>query len=149
MKGLSAVLLCKEAGLNPWWVVVGALLSVFGHSFSVFLKFKGGKGVATGLGMVIGLDPVIAGTAVVGWGLLALITRYISVASILASVSVPVQMFLWEARGIDTAYKVLAAAAALMIVLKHASNIKRLAAGTESRIGQKVSVEGETGGDSS
>ena len=149
VKGLSAVLLCKETGLDPWWVVVGALLSVLGHSFSVFLRFKGGKGVATSLGVIIGLDPVIAGTAFVGWGLLVLITRYISVASILASASVPAQMFLWEARGIDTAYKTLAAVAALMIVLKHASNIKRLAAGTESRIGQKVSAEVETGGDSS
>ena len=148
-KGLAAVLLCKGIGLNPWWVVVGSMLSVLGHSFSVFLRFKGGKGVATSLGVIIGLDPVIAGTAFVGWGLVALITRYISVASILASVSVPLQMFLWEARGVETAYKVLAAAAALMIVLKHTSNIKRLAAGTESRIGRKVSVEGEAGGDSS
>ncbi len=147
VKGLAAVLLCKEVGLNPWWVVVGAMLSVLGHSFSVFLKFRGGKGVATSLGVIIGLDPLIAATTFVAWGLLVLITRYISVASILATVSVPTQMFLWEARGIDTAYKVLATVAALMIVIKHASNIKRLAMGTESRIGQKVDVEQEGGGD--
>ena len=109
----------------------------------MFLRFKGGKGVATGLGIIIGLDPVIAGMAVVGWGLLVLITRYISVASIVAAVSVPAQMFLWEARGVDTAYKILATVGALMIVLKHVSNIRRLAAGTESKIGQKAAAGGE------
>ncbi|MGB9620670.1 MAG: glycerol-3-phosphate acyltransferase, partial [Armatimonadota bacterium] len=59
-KGLAAVEICRRFGLSEWWIVAGGLLSVFGHTFSVFLAFKGGKGVATALGVVIGLCPVIA-----------------------------------------------------------------------------------------
>lgn len=147
VKGLGAVLLCTVVGLDPWWVVVGGLLSVVGHSFSVFLGFKGGKGVATSLGIIIGLDWLVALIALAIWGLLVVFTRYISVASIVATLSVPVQMLVWEARNVETAYKVLAVVAAMMIVLKHKSNFKRLVSGTEPRIGAKVSVEAESEGE--
>jgi glycerol-3-phosphate acyltransferase PlsY len=132
-------------GLDPWWVVAGGLASVVGHIFSIFLGFKGGKGVATSLGVIIGLDPVVAGTAFAGWALLVLLTRYISVASIVAAISVPTQMFLWHARNVETAYKDLAVVAALMVVLKHIPNVKRLFDGTENKIGRTVTVRPKGG----
>lgn len=148
-KGLIAVLICRALALNEYWTVVGALLSVFGHTFSVFLKFKGGKGVATSLGVIIGLCPVIAAIAFGLWLLIVGVTRYISLASIVAAVSVPLQMVLWRSMDVHPAYQVLAGVAAFAIVLKHRSNIARLLNGIEPKIGQKVSVqqEGESNDD--
>lgn len=139
-KGLAAVVLCRLLHMHPWFVVTGGVLSIVGHSFSVFLKFQGGKGVATSLGMIIGLNPVIAGIAFVGWLIIAAVTRYISVASIIAAISVPVMMFLWNPP-VHIAYRIIALIAATLIVVKHRSNIKRLMNGTESRVGQRVKVD--------
>ena len=146
-KGVGAVEISRGFGLGPWWVVACALTAVLGHTFSVFLKFTGGKGVATSLGIVIALDPVIAAIALGTWAILVALTRYISLASIIASLSVPVQMFAWTARDVPPAYKVLAAVAALTILAKHKSNIKRLLAGTETKIGQRVEVKPEAEGE--
>lgn len=141
VKGLAAVVLCRwlfgDEGAGAYWVVAGGLLSVFGHSYSAFLGFQGGKGVATSLGVIIGLNWLIAVIALGIWAVLVGLTRYISVGSIVAAVSVPVQMHLWEAMQVPPAYQALGAAAALLIVVKHRSNIKRLIAGTENRIGAK------------
>lgn len=145
-KGWGAVALCGKLGLSEHWVVTGALLSVLGHTFSVFLNFRGGKGVATSLGVIFGLNPVIASIALGAWAVILGITRYISVASIIASVSVPVQMVFWRAMDVPVSYQALAGVAALAIVLKHIPNVKRLIAGTEPRIGQKVDLP-KGGGD--
>lgn len=147
VKGLAAVLLCRGVGLGEYWVVAGALLSVFGHSFSMFLKFQGGKGVATSLGVIFGLSPLIATIALGTWGALVLTTRYISVASIVAAVSVPMQMFFWKAQHVPRAYQLMAGLAALVIVVKHHSNVGRLLKGTEARIGQKAETPRVNGGD--
>ena len=142
-KGLFAVLLCGWLGLNHYWVVAGALLSVFGHTFSCFLNFRGGKGVATSLGVIIGLNWVIASIAFGLWLLIVAVTRYISVASIIASLSVPLQMVFWKSMHVPAAYQALAGVAALAIVVKHRSNVGRLLSGTEPRIGQRVCVDGK------
>lgn len=143
-KGLVPVLVCANVlGLPPRFVVAGALLSIVGHTFSVFINFKGGKGVATSLGVIIGLDWRIAAIAFGGWILIVAITRYISVASVIASVSVPLQMYFWKSMNVPRAYQALAAVAAIAIVLKHISNFKRLLNGTESKIGQKVKIEAD------
>ena len=144
-KGLVAVLLCRAFGLSDYWIVSGALLSVIGHCFSVFLGFKGGKGVATSLGVIIGLNWVIAAVALGIWVVLVALTRYISVASIVATVSVPAQMVLWKSMNVPVAYRTLACVAAAAILLRHVSNIKRLVNGTEPRFGQKVAVPDEGG----
>ncbi|MCL5104390.1 MAG: glycerol-3-phosphate 1-O-acyltransferase PlsY [Armatimonadetes bacterium] len=142
-KGFVAAWGCIALGLDPHWVVAGALLSIFGHTFSLFLGFKGGKGVATSLGVIIGLDWRIAAIAFVGWVVLVAVTRYISIASILASLSVPLQMVFWKSREVPLAYQIMAGIAALAILLKHIPNLRRLANGTEARFGQKVSTNEE------
>ena len=140
-KGLVAVLLCRAFGLSDYWIVSGALLSVIGHCFSVFLGFKGGRGVATSLGVIIGLSPVIAAVAFGIWVVFVALTRYVSVASVVATVSVPVQMVFWKSMDVCLPYQVLAMVAATAIVLKHASNMKRLVKGTEPKFGQKAELE--------
>ncbi len=141
-KGFVAVEVCKQLGFSEYVVVAGAFAAILGHTFSVFLKFKGGKGVATSLGMIIGFDPVIAGLAFVIWLVVVGITRYISVASVVATVSVPVMMVLWVTREVPAAYLAVTVVAAVAIIIKHISNFKRLANGTENRIGQRVKLEG-------
>lgn len=137
-KGFFAVTLCKHLAVGDWFVVAGGLLAVAGHTFSVFLKFKGGRGVATALGVIIGLAPVIAATALGLWAVIVALTRYISVGSMLAAVSVPILMIFWDSMRVPYPYKVLACIAAAAIILRHIPNMRRLAAGTEPKFGQKA-----------
>jgi glycerol-3-phosphate acyltransferase PlsY len=147
IKGFGAVLLCKQLHLGPivepYVVLAGGLLSVAGHSFSVFLHFKGGKGVATSLGVIFGLNATIALIALGLWLALVASVRIISVASIVATLSVPAQMLLWKSMDVPRPYQVFACLAAAGIVLKHVPNMKRLAKGTEPRVGHRISISGE------
>ena len=142
-KGFFAVFLCRSLCLGDCCVVAGALLSVVGHSFSIFLRFRGGKAVAVSLGVTIGLCPVIAAIAFGIWVTLVALFRYVCVASIVAAVSVPVEMILWKSMKVPPAYQALACVAAAGIVLKHIPNMKRLASGTEPKFGQKVDIEND------
>lgn len=137
-KGTAAVAVCRALKMEPWMVVTGGVLSIIGHSFSVFLRFRGGKGVATSLGMIIGLDPVIAAVALGLWLVTVALTRIISVGSMLAAISVPAMMFAWQEH---VEYQAIAVVAAMLILVKHRSNIARLLAGTEPRIGQRVKLD--------
>jgi acyl phosphate:glycerol-3-phosphate acyltransferase len=108
------------------------LATVVGHTWSIFLGFKGGKGVATGLGVLSVLSwPATLVFAVV-WIATALVSRYSSLASLLANVSVPISLWFLHAPLWYIAYGVVALA---LVVWRHAGNIQRLAAGTELRIG--------------
>ncbi len=115
--------------------LVGALL---GHSFSCFTRFKGGKGVATGAGGVLVLMPL---GGLIGFGVWAATfysTRYVSLASILAAVSLPVSSWLIYRSPVITGVAVLIAA---FVVIRHRANIQRLLAGTESKFAKKKPEE--------
>ncbi|MCE5314376.1 MAG: glycerol-3-phosphate 1-O-acyltransferase PlsY [Armatimonadota bacterium] len=140
LKGFAAVMICKALGLDAHWVVAGALCGILGHTFSVFLRFRGGKGVATSLGVIFGLNWLIALIAFALWVILVGITRYISLASIIATISVPSMMFFWKSQHVPVAFQALAVVAALAIVVKHTSNVKRLLSGTEAKIGERVDI---------
>ena len=142
-KGLLAVMLCRWLGMNDYMIVAGGMFSLLGHSFSVFLHFQGGRAVATSLGVMIGLAPAIAGIAFLLWVTLVAVTRYISISSLVAAVSVPSMMFLWKAQHVPAPYKAVAVMAATLIVVKHRSNIKRLLSGTETKVGQRVRIDSE------
>jgi acyl phosphate:glycerol-3-phosphate acyltransferase len=119
-------------GYGKWGVAATGLATVVGHTWSIFLRFRGGKGVATGLGVLAVLSfPATLVFAVV-WFATALITRYSSLASLLANVSVPISLWLLHAPRWYVAYGLVALG---LIVWRHAGNIQRLAAGTELRIG--------------
>jgi glycerol-3-phosphate acyltransferase PlsY len=149
VKGLIPVLLARTLLTGPhapYWVIAAGLVSVVGHSASVFLGFRGGKGVATSLGVIIGMNWLIATITFVLWVTLVVVTRYVSIASLIAPFSVPIMMmFSGRLFGeqVPHPYTVFALIAAHLIFLKHVPNIKRLINGTEPKFGQKVKLEGD------
>lgn len=149
LKGTLAVYLCSlmihkldygawspELGLTikDLWLGIAGLAAVSGHMFSVFLSFKGGKGVATGLGVMLFYSPAAAGIMFVVWILTALIFRYSSLAALVAVAALPFILFFFN----SSAPKItIGALIALLIIIKHKENIQRIIAGKESRIGDK------------
>lgn len=136
-KGWVAVWLAEAIGPEPWWGPAGAVLAIVANCWSVFLGFRGGKGVATGLGAFLRLLPLATLPAVLVWAVVALTFRYVSLASLTASVCLPLGAFLLGYPG----QAVLAAAAAVLIVLvRHRDNLARLFSGTERKLGERASV---------
>ncbi len=133
-KGTLPVWLAQAYSGDPLIIVLCGLAAVLGHSFPVFLGFKGGKGVATGAGILFGIAPEMAVFGLVLFAVIAFLTRYVSAGSVLASVTVFV---LFVILGKPLPYTVLVGLGTLLIVIRHIPNLKRLAAGTERRIGEK------------
>jgi glycerol-3-phosphate acyltransferase PlsY len=133
-KGALAVLLAKSFGLNDWVQVLAGLAALAGHIWPVWLGWKGGKAVATGLGMFLGLAwPV--GLACFGLFMAVIsISRIVSLSSVAAAIGLPVLMLI---SGGSSAYLVVSLVASVLVLWRHRSNIDRLIAGTEPRIGQK------------
>ncbi|MFC5299985.1 glycerol-3-phosphate 1-O-acyltransferase PlsY [Azospira restricta] len=133
-KGWLAVFLAARYGLSGAAVALVALAVFFGHLFPVFLKFKGGKGVATAAGVLLALDWVLGLAVLAVWLLTALFSRYSSLGALLAAASAPMlAAMMWGASGQMLAVGVMAAA----LIGKHWGNLQRLLAGTEPKIGAK------------
>ena len=133
-KGAAAVLIARALGLGDWIQVLAGLTALAGHIWPVWLGFKGGKAVATGLGLFLGLAwPV--GLASFGVFLAVFsLSRYVSLASVLAAISLPLLM---AAGSGSTANLVVALVAMLLVLWRHRSNIQRLINGTEPKLSQK------------
>ncbi len=114
--------------------LVGVIAAVLGHSFSIFTKFKGGKGVATAAGGLVVLIPTSCLIGAGVWLLTFLITRYVSLGSVLAAVAVPAASWL---RGNPLPFSLVATALGAFVIFRHRGNIKRLLAGTEPRFAKK------------
>jgi len=115
-------------------IMVGLGLSaIVGHIFPIFADFKGGKGVATLFGMIIALQPIVAVCCVGVFLLVLFLTRFVSLSSILASVSFAVFiLFIWNEK--EPLYRIFAVSVALMVILTHQKNINRILKGTESKV---------------
>lgn len=113
-----------------WAIALAGLMAFLGHVFSVFLKFKGGKGVATGLGVFLYLIPGAGLLAIGVFALSLIVTRYVSVSSILAAISIPWSGIYFNASG-PSIY--VATAAAIITTIRHHENIQRLIDGKESK----------------
>lgn len=134
LKGWVAVFLAQKMGYSDTVVGLVALAVFFGHLFPVFLKFKGGKGVATGAGVLLALDPLL-GLAVAGtWLFVAFAFRYSSLAAVLAAALAPVYQVLMHGGNGQT---LVVGILALALIGKHWQNLQRLLAGKETRIGSK------------
>ena len=138
-KGAIPVLVfAPEAGGGPLLAALLGITAVLGHVFSVFVKFKGGKGVATGAGVMLGFAPwaVLASAAL--WGLIVRLTGYVSLGSILAAAALPLAVWLLhpERRDVVWVFGLLA----FLIIVLHRTNIKRLLAGTEHRFGRRAAT---------
>ena len=136
-KGWVAVWLAEAIGPEPWWAAAGAVLAIVANCWSVFLGFRGGKGVATGLGAFLRLAPLATLPAMLVWTVVALTFRYVSLASLTASVCLPLGVFLLG----YPAQAILAAVAAVLVVaVRHRDNLARLFSGTEQKLGERASV---------
>ena len=112
--------------------ILSGISAIAGHNWTVFLRFRGGKGVATSVGVLLGIAPKALGLSAVVWLIVAGSSRYVSLASIVSAVSLPV--FMWLS-GQDRATLVFGAAIAILIIARHHANIVRLVRGKENRIG--------------
>lgn len=133
MKGVAAVLIARAMGADAT-IVAASMVAVFlGHLFPVFFGFKGGKGVATALGVYLAVN-IWVGLAVAGsWVVLAAITRYSSLAALAATALSPLFVWYWLRH---PAYIVGSVVLAVILFWRHRANIQRLLAGTESKIGK-------------
>jgi acyl phosphate:glycerol-3-phosphate acyltransferase len=132
IKGYLPVMIAqRQAALDPWWVVAVALCAVLGHIYSPWVRFKGGKGVATTLGVLIGLSPMVAAIALSAFFIGAIVTRFISVGSIIGAL-MQAMLFIFLPT-YPLPYKLLGGLIAFFVVFRHRANIQRLRAGTESK----------------
>lgn len=136
-KGIAAVLVGKGlamgSGGDPQALAIAGLLgAILGHSFSLFLKFRGGKGVATTVGGLFTLMPLVMLIGAVLWVIVFLTSKYVSLASLVLGLSLPLSAVLLKESGLHIS---LCFFLAVLILVRHRSNIQRLLAGTENRAG--------------
>lgn len=118
------------------WIALAAFIAVLGHMFPVWLRFHGGKGVATATGAFLALDPLVLGAGVIVFAIVLLISRFVSLASILSAASVPI-FFRFLAHDAPFWRIVFSILIAVAVIAKHHSNIARLARGSERRMGRR------------
>jgi len=143
LKGFAACSWLADFVVQPFAVapdkieclkIVAGICAVLGHNFTCWLKFRGGKGIATSAGVYFALAPLAAGIALVTWIVTAILTRYVSIASIAAAVALPAAVWLTPN---SVVLRIVTTALGLLAIYKHKSNIQRLLNGTERRVGQK------------
>jgi glycerol-3-phosphate acyltransferase PlsY len=134
LKGAFPVWVAQAYSGDPLIIMLCGLAAIIGHTFPIYLGFKGGKGVATGGGVLLGLAPDMFVFGIVLFLVVVGLTRFVSAGSVLAAVTV---FILFILLGKPLPYTVLVGLAALLIIVRHIPNIKRLIAGTEHRIGAK------------
>ena len=132
LKGWLAVFLAQHFGLGDATIALVALAVFLGHLFPLFLKFKGGKGVATAAGVLLALDPWLGLLTLATWLLVAYVSRYSSLAALLAALLAP--LYAATLHGADNLFGVVVLIA-LALIAKHWGNLQRLMAGQEGRIG--------------
>jgi len=121
--------------------LVAGLSAILGHNFTCWLRFKGGKGIATSAGVILALTPAAGVSALVIWGVVLAATKYVSLASIAASASLPFASLFWHDSPMVVYFY---AGMAALAIFKHKANIQRLLNGTESRIGANKNVKEPT-----
>lgn len=145
-KGAGAVLLAEKlANDSATWMMIAAFAALLGHCFPVWLKFKGGKGVAAAAGIFLVLSPLACLAAVILFLLVVIFWRYISLGSVSSAAAMPLLIyFLWAPRHAPPrAVTVGAVAAALVIIYKHRGNLQRLVEGAEPKFSLSKSKDAE------
>ena len=130
-KGVAGVYIGQLMAATPLAMLLGGIAAIAGHFWSIFLRFKGGRGVATGLGVIAILVPKVTVIVFAVWGFIVYISRYVSLASIFAAALVPILMWLFNEK-IEFYYFGLLAAA--FVIIRHKPNIERLLKGNELKI---------------
>ncbi|ACL74085.1 protein of unknown function DUF205 [Thioalkalivibrio sulfidiphilus HL-EbGr7] len=140
LKGLVPVLVAHALGLEPVWIAAVALAAFLGHLFPVYHGFRGGKGVATALGVILGIQAWVGLAALATWLIVAAISRISSLSALTAATLTPVYMYLLTGERWYVAAGVLLAA---LIYWRHRANIRRLLRGEEPKIGNKTKNKSE------
>jgi glycerol-3-phosphate acyltransferase PlsY len=136
-KGALAVLIARLLSDDAYVQAVGGLAALIGHDWPVFARFRGGRGVSTLFGVLLGMNPLVALALVPVGVAIMVVTRYMSVMSISSAVLAALVLIgLAAADVLPAAYAVFASLAAVMVVVLHRENIRRLLAGTEPKIGR-------------
>jgi glycerol-3-phosphate acyltransferase PlsY len=137
-KGAIPVLyFAPQVSSSELFALACGVAAILGHVFSVFVQFKGGKGVATAAGVMLGLTPIALAVAAAVWGVVLLLTGYVSLSSIAAAAVLPVAVYLLEHPRTPELFWVIVGVALGVIVL-HRRNIQRLIKGTENRFGRRA-----------
>ena len=132
---LAVVIWGPRFGLGEGTAALVALAAFLGHLWPVFFRFQGGKGVATAAGVIFALNPILGVATLATWVIIAWFSRYSSLAAIVAAAFAPMyQLLIWEAGPTALALIIMG----LLLVWRHQANIKKLLAGTESKLGQKA-----------
>jgi glycerol-3-phosphate acyltransferase PlsY len=133
-KGWLAVFLAMQLGLSNVQIALVALAVFLGHLFPIFLNFKGGKGVATALGVLLALSGWLGLAVLVTWLFMAAVFRYSSLSALVAAIAVPLYAFML---GLPLEWVLASFVMSLLLIWRHKSNIQNLLAGKESKIGSK------------
>ena len=120
------------------WIALAGLIAVLAHMFPVWLRFHGGKGVATAAGVFLALDPIVIAAAMIVFAIVILSTRFVSLASILSAASIPL-FFRFLAHNAPFWRIVISIVIVIAVIAKHHSNIARLTQGTERGMGERKS----------
>jgi len=133
LKGYIAVIVAQYflQGMTGYFIFASAIIAIIGHDWSIFLKFSGGKGVATTVGVILCLIPYSFIVFLVIWLLIVISTRFVSLASIIGIISIPFTAYYYY----NVDYVIFAIIIALFVIYTHRANIKRLIEGNENRMG--------------
>lgn len=149
-KGVAAVMLMRVVANDDYvWIGAAAVAAIVGHIFPVFLGFRGGKGVATGVGVYLAIAPYSVLATLVLWALIVYFTRYVSLGSIIATAAVPLWTLLFygvlQPSPHLKALVIIGVVGCALIVAKHHENIHRLMRGRENKIGTRVKPDSGVG----
>lgn len=139
-KGFLPVIVAQQLGLPLWAQLLSGLAAIFGHNWSIILRGRGGKGIATSLGVLLAFAALVTLIALAVWLIVIAGSRYASLASLLMMASVPVLLALFH---YESAYWIFGAALVVLAIYRHRGNIDRLLHGTELKI--RTSAAGRGG----
>lgn len=134
-KGIIPVAIAKTLALDTLNTGIVGIAAILGHNFSLFLKFRGGKGVATSIGVLLAFSPYVSLLTITLWLLIAKWTKYSSLSSLIAFSLLPLSFYMLD---YSNEKIIIAIVISFLVIIKHIANIKRLIQGTESKIGEKA-----------
>ena len=131
LKGFLPVYIATLINFSPYLIITVALVTIIGHIFTLFLNFKGGKGVATACGVFLALNPLSILICLLVFIIVLSIFKYVSLASISAAIMLPISLYL-----LNSLYEIIifSCIISILVIIRHISNIKRLLNGTENKI---------------
>lgn len=138
LKGTAAVAIGNYLSVGPVYEGLLGLSAILGHNFSLFLGFRGGKGVATSIGVLLIYSPKIAILTLIMWLVMVLVTRYSSLGAIVSFGLLPLNIYLLEDPQVKAIKLLITAMITLLILVRHIENIGRLIKGTERKIGERA-----------